>query len=279
MKDSATFPSQKFISTPDMYSFLETVFQTRPRFVNLSTKSKTVEMLKLVKISTRLLLKRQTGAMARFMEENHTKNNESSTPKNSPSLLGELTNLPNLLTLGRIFAVPVVCALMMVDTPLASFIAALTFGLAAATDFLDGFLARKLNQISVIGKFLDPLADKLIVLAVLLVLLNMERVPLWLAVILMAREITITGLRAIASSEGLVIAARSLGKYKTAFQLSGLAAMIVHSSYIINLGFWESEVNLHTVGLVLLYFAFFFSVTSAGDYFLGFFRAMKNKRS
>ncbi len=213
------------------------------------------------------------------MKESSTTNEETPGKKKASSLLGELTNLPNMLTMGRIFAVPIVCYLMMLDTPLASFVAAAVFGLAAATDFLDGFLARKLNQISVIGKFLDPLADKLIVLAVLLVLLNLERVPLWLATILMAREITITGLRAIASSEGLVIAARSLGKYKTAFQLSGLAAMILHGSYVINFGLWEGEADLHDVGLVLLYFAFFFSVTSALDYFAGFYRAMRDKRS
>ncbi|MCK4535624.1 MAG: CDP-diacylglycerol--glycerol-3-phosphate 3-phosphatidyltransferase, partial [Desulfuromonadales bacterium] len=121
-----------------------------------------------------------------------------------------LLNLPNLLTLTRIAAVPIVVVLLLFDSRIAGMWAASIFGAAAATDFIDGWLARKWGVETVLGKFLDPLADKLIVMAALIMLIPLDRVPAWAVFIILAREMVITGLRSIASSEGIVIAASDL---------------------------------------------------------------------
>ena len=123
------------------------------------------------------------------------------------SLRKGLLNLPNLLTLGRVAAVPAVVVLLLFDTRAAGFWAAVVFGVAAITDWLDGWLARKWQVVTVLGKFLDPLADKLIVMAALIMLIPYGRVPAWAVFLILAREMVVTGLRSIASSEGIVIAA------------------------------------------------------------------------
>ena len=128
-------------------------------------------------------------------------------------------NLPNVLTLARVAAVPLLVVLLLFDGPRVSFWAALIFALASVTDWLDGYLARKWEVVSVFGKFLDPLADKLIVMAALILMIPMGRVPAWAVFLILSREMVITGLRSIASSEGVVIAASDLGKYKTIFQM------------------------------------------------------------
>lgn len=194
------------------------------------------------------------------------------------TLLDEFLNLPNLLTLARIVVVPAVCWLMLEDTRIMAFLATVLYGAAALTDMLDGYLARRSNKVTVIGKFLDPLADKLIVLTILLTLLAMGRIELWIVGLILAREITITGLRAIASSEGLIIAAGALGKNKTAFQMVGLVGMVLHYPYAINFGFYEFEMNFHNVGMVFIYLSLFFSIVSALSYFRGFARELKQVR-
>ncbi len=198
---------------------------------------------------------------------------KSAPPKRR--LSRQAMSLPNLLTYARVAAIPGVLVLMSVDTPRYAFWAAMTFALASVTDALDGYIARRYNLISVLGKFLDPLADKLIVLAVLLMLLDLGRVPVWAALIILAREMTITGLRSVAASEGIVIAARDLGKTKTAFQMVGLWALILNHPYPIEL--FPEPVDFHRLGLAFLYISLFFSVLSAVDYFVGFFRAIQNR--
>lgn len=198
---------------------------------------------------------------------------KSAPPKRR--LSRQALSLPNLLTYARVAAIPGVLVLMSVDTPRYAFWAAMTFALASVTDALDGYIARRYNLISVLGKFLDPLADKLIVLAVLLMLLDLGRVPVWAALIILAREMTITGLRSVAASEGIVIAARDLGKTKTAFQMVGLWALILNHPYPIEL--FPEPVDFHRLGLAFLYISLFFSVLSAVDYFVGFFRAIQNR--
>ncbi|HTJ81477.1 MAG TPA: CDP-alcohol phosphatidyltransferase family protein, partial [Polyangiaceae bacterium] len=130
------------------------------------------------------------------------------------TLWEDAKNLPNLLTFGRIVMIPVVLVLLDLGTPKASVWAALVYGLAAITDALDGWLARRQGLVSVLGKFLDPLADKLIVAATLVWLIPMGRIEPWAVALLLIREITITALRSIASSEGIVIAAGDGGKAK-----------------------------------------------------------------
>ena len=184
----------------------------------------------------------------------------------------EALNIPNLLTYGRILAIPAVLFFMAFDSPRNAFIAAMLFATASVTDAIDGWLARKLNQSSALGKLLDPLADKLLVLGALLMLLDLGRVEVWVVLVLLAREMTITGLRSVAAAEGLVIAARELGKTKTAFQMVGLWALILYYPYPIEI--FADPIRFDRVGRVFLYISVFFSIVSAIDYFVGFARAM-----
>jgi len=183
-------------------------------------------------------------------------------------LRDEITDLPNLITLGRIALIPAVLVLTARETPATAIAACVLFLVAAATDWLDGYLARRLGLVSVVGKFLDPLADKLIVLSTLVILVGADRVPAWLTVVLMSRELAVTGLRAIASSEGLVIAAGKTGKIKTVLQLAGIALLLAH--YRIDVGI---VVDCHQVGLWIVYGSLVMSVVSAVEYFRFFVEA------
>ena len=155
------------------------------------------------------------------------------------TLWQDARNLPNLLTFIRILMIPLVLVLLDRGSPVACFWAAVVYALAAITDMVDGWLARRSGLVSVLGKFLDPLADKLIVAAVLVWLVGMGRMPAWAVVLLLSREITITALRAIASSEGLVIAAGAGGKFKTALQFIGLICLILGYPYHYTLGIYD----------------------------------------
>jgi CDP-diacylglycerol--glycerol-3-phosphate 3-phosphatidyltransferase len=175
-----------------------------------------------------------------------------------------------VITLVRIAAIPVFLFFTYYESRLNSFVAALVYAATAATDFLDGWLARRTNQVTVIGKFLDPLADKLIAMAALVMLVHLGRVAAWVVIVLMAREFAVTGLRTIAMSEGIVIAAGQEGKYKTAVQLAGIVFLILHYPYPIDFLFATAVVDANRVGTVLLYVSAFFSVWSAWKYFAGF---------
>jgi CDP-diacylglycerol--glycerol-3-phosphate 3-phosphatidyltransferase len=140
------------------------------------------------------------------------------------------------------------------------------YALAAITDMLDGYLARRRGLVSVLGKFLDPLADKLIVAGTLVWLVPMGRIPAWAVVLLISREITITALRSIASTEGLVIAAGDGGKVKTALQMIGIIALILGYPYEIHLGIDFGRVDLIHVGRLLIYLSLVFSIVSAAKY-------------
>jgi len=146
-------------------------------------------------------------------------------------LQDEITDLPNVLTLARIVMIPAVLICIDNYSPRLSALAAGIFLAAMATDLLDGYLARRMGLVTVLGKFLDPLADKLMVLSVLVILVSKGRAPSWLVVVLMARELAVTGLRAIASQQGLVIAAGAGGKAKTALQSVGIVFLLVHFRY------------------------------------------------
>jgi CDP-diacylglycerol--glycerol-3-phosphate 3-phosphatidyltransferase len=192
--------------------------------------------------------------------------------RRAETLREELTNIPNLLTYGRVLAIPICLALMARGDPRSSFAASLVFGVAATTDFFDGWLARRMKLVSVIGQFLDPLADKLIVMATLVMMVHLGRVPVWLAVLIIARETTITGLRSIATAEGMLISAGYSGKLKTAFQLVAVMFLLIHYEYRINFGLFTTTANFNIVGLWLLYLSLGFSLWSAGEYFAGFIR-------
>ncbi len=186
----------------------------------------------------------------------------------------KLMNLPNILTLARIAAVPVVVVLLMFESPVNCFWATIIFSLAAITDWLDGYLARKWHIETVLGKFLDPLADKLIVMGALIMLIPLDRVPAWAVFLILAREMLVTGLRSIASSEGIVIAASPLGKYKTIFQMVAIVGLLLHYPYYwffgVQFDFLYS--SFHNVGMFFFYIAFVLTLWSGGDYLAKFFR-------
>lgn len=186
----------------------------------------------------------------------------------------KLMNLPNILTLARIAAVPVVVALLMFESKENCFWAAAVFTLAAITDWLDGYLARKWQVVTVLGKFLDPLADKLVVMGALIMLIPLDRVPAWAVFVILAREMLVTGLRSIASSEGIVISASNLGKYKTIFQMIAIVGLLVHYRYY---WFFGVEINFlypsfHVAGLFFFYISLLLTLWSGADYLIKFFR-------
>lgn len=175
-------------------------------------------------------------------------------------------NLPNSLTVLRIACVPLVVALLW-DTPtlLESQLAFWVFVGAMITDVIDGWLARKWNLVTPMGAYLDPMADKLMVTTVLVMLVPLGWVPAWLTALLLSRETAITGLRGIASQQGLTISASSMGKVKTAYQSTAIGFIL-----------WQHPtfgIDPWSAGIVLLYVATFFALVSAAEYFVGYWRA------
>ena len=195
------------------------------------------------------------------------------------SIREEFTNLPNLLTFGRIVLIVPVITLMLFDSPGSSFWAALLFGIAAATDWLDGHLARKRGLESLLGKLLDPLADKLIVMATLVVAAELHRIPGWFVVLLLSRELAISGLRAIASEGGLEIRVVSAGKWKTALQLCGLTGVLIQYRYVIDFGLATSVVDFGAMGFAVLALSMVFSLASAATYFGRFVGAIAAQKT
>ena len=192
-------------------------------------------------------------------------------------LLKEFWNLPNMLTLGRIAVIPLFVYLTYEGDPWSSVMAASLFTLAAVTDVIDGFLARRWNQITVTGKLLDPLADKLIVAAALVMMVRLGRIHAWVVIVLLSREFIVTGLRQVAASEGLVIAAGQEGKWKTALQLTGIVCLCIHYTHpVFFLVAWH-PVNFNFVGKVFVYTSTAFSVWSAGKYFQAFLDRLGNR--
>jgi CDP-diacylglycerol--glycerol-3-phosphate 3-phosphatidyltransferase len=171
---------------------------------------------------------------------------------------------PNMLTGLRIAAVPVVVFLLLFPGKLASCLGGICFVLAGATDFLDGFLARRQRSVSRFGKFLDPLADKLLVSAALIMLIPMGRVPAWIAFLIVGRELAVTGLRGLAASEGIILAPDRWGKAKTLLQMAALTALILHYPFL--------SINFQQVGTVLLWLALIITLASGAGYFQAFFR-------
>ena len=185
-------------------------------------------------------------------------------------LVQEFWNLPNMLTLGRIFAIPLFVWLTYDADPMHSLFAAALFTVAAITDVVDGYLARVQNLVTVVGKFMDPLADKLIVMAALVMMVRLGRVAAWVVIVLLARELIVTGLRTIAASEGMVIAAGQEGKWKTSIQLVGIISLCVHYRHPVNFLFATYVVDFNAVGKVLVYLSLVFSIWSGIGYFRSF---------
>mgnify|MGYP000873552451 FL=1 len=168
-------------------------------------------------------------------------------------------NLANKITLFRILLIPIFMIILLLDIPNGRYIATFVFALAAFTDSLDGYIARSRNQITTFGKFMDPLADKLLVSTALISLIELGKVHAWIVIIIIAREFAVTGLRTIAASEGITIAASPLGKFKTITQLVAIIALLLDNFpfRLINFPF----------DMVMLYISLIFAVISGVDYF------------
>jgi CDP-diacylglycerol---glycerol-3-phosphate 3-phosphatidyltransferase len=190
------------------------------------------------------------------------------------SFRAELWSVPNLVTLIRIAFIPAFLLLAYDESRMNSFLAAVVYAAVAATDFLDGWLARRMNMVTVIGKFLDPLADKLIAMSALVMLVHLGRVEAWVVILILAREFAVTGLRTIAMSEGIVIAAGQEGKYKTAIQLAGIVFLLLHYRYPVDFFLFQVDIDANRAGTGLVYLSLVFSLTSAASYFKGFLEAV-----
>lgn len=175
-----------------------------------------------------------------------------------------LFNLPNALTAFRLFCIPVVIIALHFTGKWGSFLSALFFSLAFITDILDGFFARRYGLVTVFGKFLDPLADKILVSLTMIMLVHIDRIPAWMVMLIIAREMAITGLRSVAVGEGIVIQASSLGKYKTIFQASAVIGLCLHYRYV--------GADFHVVGMVLLWVALVLTIWSGWAYFRQFYQ-------
>ena len=176
----------------------------------------------------------------------------------------DITNLPNTLTGIRLAFILPLFIFLNFQGRWTSFFAALIFGIASITDILDGYFARKYGTVTVLGKFLDPLADKLLISVTMIMLIPLDRIPVWVAIVIIAREMAVTGLRGIAVSEGIVIQASPLGKYKTILQSIAMVGLCLHYSYF--------DIDFHIVGMVFLWGALILTLWSGWEYFRQFNR-------
>lgn len=171
----------------------------------------------------------------------------------------KIFNIPNLLSISRILAVPIFVLLMLERDPLRALIGGFVFSLASATDWLDGYLARRWGQVTKMGKLLDPVADKILIMSALVVLVEIDVIRAWVAILFIGREFAVTGLRSIASSEGIVIPAETLGKFKVGAQITAVVVLILN--YYLNTSWLKYS------GWFALCVAMFLSIYSAVNYF------------
>ena len=177
---------------------------------------------------------------------------------------GARLNFPNVITLLRVTIIPVLFFLLLSPGRDGSLIIAGLFILAALTDLLDGYLARKYEIVTVMGKFLDPIADKLIVNTAMILMIPIGRISAWIVAIIIIRDFVVDGIRAISQSEGFVIQASRLGKRKTLCQIFAVSALMIHYPLF--------GADAHVVGTVILYIALALSVSSGIDYLMKFYK-------
>ncbi|WP_035663677.1 CDP-diacylglycerol--glycerol-3-phosphate 3-phosphatidyltransferase [Halalkalibacter akibai] len=180
-------------------------------------------------------------------------------------------NLPNKITISRIFLIPLFMIFLLVPfsfgdvnflgtvIPIAHLIGAIIFIIAAVTDFLDGYLARKYQLVTNLGKFLDPLADKLLITAALVALVELQLLAAWIAIIIISREFAVTGIRLVAAADGSVIAASQLGKLKTITQIVAISALMLHN-------FPFQAISL-PFDMIAIWVATFLTIVSGIEYF------------
>lgn len=192
----------------------------------------------------------------------------------------EIDNLPNRLTMFRVVLIPIIIFSMYAvqvqydwataHTKLLNYVAAWTFVAASITDFLDGFIARKKNIVTVFGSFLDPIADKFLVISALIMLQAMNRVHVLVVLILVLREMYITALRLLAMEKGISVPVGTLGKWKTATQMVGIPFLMANDVFL--------GINMTLLGTIAIYLASIFSLYSAGEYSFGLIRKIQKLR-
>lgn len=191
-------------------------------------------------------------------------------------------NVPNKITISRIFLIPIFMIILSIpfdwgewsigdaELPVSHLIATLVFVLAAGTDWLDGYYARKYHLITNLGKFLDPLADKLLVAAAFILLVELGLAPAWIVIIILSREFAVTGLRLVAAGEGIVLAASQMGKLKTVTQMLAAILLLLHNFPFSYIGF--------PLAMVVLYISMIVTAISGVDYFVKNLHVMRDSK-
>ncbi|KGP73524.1 CDP-diacylglycerol--glycerol-3-phosphate 3-phosphatidyltransferase [Pontibacillus yanchengensis] len=191
-------------------------------------------------------------------------------------------NIPNRITISRILLIPIIIILLSVpfqwgaydiggqSLPISHLIAAVLFIIASTTDWVDGYYARRFNLVTNLGKFLDPLADKLLVSAALISLVELGAAPAWIVILIISREFAVTGLRLVAVGEGIVLAASQMGKLKTTIQIVATSALLLHN-------FPFSYVSFPFATLTL-YAAMIITVISGVEYFIKNWHVMRGSK-
>ena len=169
-------------------------------------------------------------------------------------------NLPTALTLSRIVLIP----FFIMVAPYDPLLGALIFGVASVTDFLDGYLARKTGQITKFGIILDPIADKFLIISALILLVDMAKLPAWIAIVIIVREFLVTGLRAVALSKDIVIPAELGGKLKTTFQITAILCLIIDMDIL--------GIDLYDIGMLFVWIALVLSLVSGVQYTASFWK-------
>ncbi|HIW01361.1 MAG TPA: CDP-diacylglycerol--glycerol-3-phosphate 3-phosphatidyltransferase [Candidatus Desulfovibrio intestinipullorum] len=175
-----------------------------------------------------------------------------------------MLTLATKITLLRIVLIPLVLLLLYFENPTNCILAAIAFGVAGITDWMDGYVARHHGMVTNMGKFLDPLADKLLICGVLIMLVELGWAPAWVVIIIVSRELVITGLRTIAIDEGIVMAADRYGKLKTVLQIAAIIPLIIHYRFL--------GLDMHFWGTIILYLSMFMAIFSCINYFRQFRR-------
>lgn len=173
-------------------------------------------------------------------------------------------NVANQLTIVRIVAIPLYLVVLYINKDWSNVAATIIFIFAGVSDFLDGYIARKYNMITDLGKILDPIADKILVAAALIALIDLDRLYWWIAVIMLARDFTMEALRNLAASKGIIIAAGIWGKLKTTFQMVAIGMISFKNVWL--------GINWYILGQILMYIALVLSIYSAFVYFRDYFK-------
>src|SRR5690625_4288431 len=191
-------------------------------------------------------------------------------------------NLPNKITISRIFLIPIFIIVLSIPVdwgewnigtnrlPVTHFVAGMIFIIASLTDWLDGYIARKYQLVTNMGKFLDPLADKLLVSAALILLVELDLAAAWIVILIISREFAVTGMRLVAAGEGIVLAASNMGKLKTVTQILAILLLLLHNYPFAYLGF--------PFATIVLYLAKIITVISGCDYFIKNWHVMRDTK-